>query len=138
MTEARLRDRPARGWTLIELMLVLALTGLMTAWALPGGGALLQRAQRSQARLTMLQLAHWLERYASAQGRYPATLPVTTWDPSGLSYQITYTGDANTYTLLALPSRSQADDPCGTLSLDHLGHRGVRQSRWTSEACWTR
>lgn len=129
--------RPS-GWTLLELLLVLALVGVISGWSLPLAQGMMQRAQRSQARLTLLQLSHWLERYASAQGRYPDALPASAWDATGLRYQITYATQAQGFVLMAVPLPSQADDPCNTFSLDHLGVRGVRQARWTAERCWNR
>ncbi len=130
--------RHSRGWTLVELLLALALIGLISGWALPIAQGMLQRTQRSQARLSLLSTAHCLERYASAQGRYPNTLPATAWETSGLNYQIVYTGENQTFLLLAVPQRSQAGDPCGTLSLDHQGVRGVRLAQWSAEMCWSR
>ena len=135
MTEAA--SRPY-GWTLLELLVVLALVGVISGWSLPLAQGMMQRAQRSQARLTLLQISHWLERYASAQGRYPDALPASAWNATGLHYQITYTAQAQGFVLLAVPLPSQAGDPCNIFSLDHQGVRGVRQARWTAELCWSR
>ena len=63
------------GWTLIELLFVLALMGLCAGLAAPSYHGLQQRSQRAQARMLLLQTAQSLERTAGVQGSYPTTLP---------------------------------------------------------------
>lgn len=128
------------GWTLIELLVVLCLVGLLAQWALPGAAELVQRTRRGEARLALLQAAHWLERYAAAQGRYPETLPDSAAVVPSQSYRLSYSVAAagQRYTVLAIPLGVQALDPCGTLSLDQAGTRGVRAASATAQTCWSR
>jgi type IV pilus assembly protein PilE len=133
------QDRNARGWSLVELLLVLCIVGLLTQWALPSAAEWVQRTRRNEARLALLQTAHWLERYAAAQGRYPDTLPDSAWSVPSQSYRLSYTATTGQrYTLLAVPLGAQASDPCGTLSLDQAGARGVRLASWNATTCWSR
>ena len=129
---------PCGGWTLIELLLVLSLVGLLTQWALPSAIEWMQRARRNEARLALLQTAHWLERYAAAQGRYPESLPDSAWSVPSQSYRLNYTLSGPGYTVLAVPLGAQASDPCGSLSLDQAGARGVRLASWSAQTCWSR
>lgn len=131
---------PRNGWTLVELLLVVCIVGLLTQWALPSATEWLQRTRRSEARLALLQTAHWLERYAATQGRYPDTLPDSAWSVPSQSYRLSYTATAagQRYTLLAIPQAAQALDPCGTLSLDQAGTRGVRLGSGNVQTCWSR
>lgn len=128
------------GWTLIELLLVLGVVGLLAQWSMPLGTEWMQRARRTEARLALLQTAHWLERYAAAQGRYPDTLPDSAWTIPSQSYRLSYTpaSAGQRYTLLAIPLGVQAQDPCGTFSLDQAGARGVRAANWSALICWSR
>ncbi len=128
------------GWSLVELLLVLCIVGLLTQWALPSASEWVQRTRRNEARLALLQTAHWLERYAAAQGRYPDTLPDSAWSVPSQSYRLSYTAAAagQRFTLLATPLGAQASDPCGTLSLDQAGARGVRLASWNTQTCWSR
>jgi type IV pilus assembly protein PilE len=130
--------RSSAGWTLIELLLVLSIVGLLVQWALPLGSDLMQRTRRNEARLVLLQTAHWLERYAAAQGRYPDTLPDNVWRTANLSYRLSYSVAEQRYTLLAIPLGAQTQDPCGSLSLDAYGTREVREARWSALTCWNR
>jgi type IV pilus assembly protein PilE len=125
---------------LVELLIVLGLVGLLAQWALPLGVELTQRARRNEGRLALLQTAHWLERYAAAQGRYPDTVPDSVWPLTPQSYRLSYTATSQgqRYTLLAIPSGAQVTDPCGTLSLDQAGTRGVRSAIWSAQTCWSR
>lgn len=131
---------PQLGWTLIELLWVLGIVGLLAQWALPLQVELLQRTRRNEARLALLQTAHWLERSAAVQGRYPELLPDSAWSVPSQSYRLSYTAvnAGQRYTLLAVPIGPQALDTCGTLTLDQSGSRGVRGARASALTCWSR
>lgn len=137
MTPAHARGR---GLSLIELLVVLACIAILTHLALPDLGVWQQRSQRAQARSALLHAAQWLERSAAANGRYPSPseVPARAWQIDGLRYQITARLDAQSYTLRATPIESQTSDPCGVLTLDHLGQRGVEQAQATPASCWSR
>ena len=130
----------ASGWTLIELLLVLAIVGLLAQWAVPLQVDLMQRTRRNEARLALLQTALWLERNAAAQGRYPEALPDSAWSIPSLGYRLNYTALASgqRYSLLAIPQGPQTQDACGTLSLDQSGSRGVVAARLSATTCWSR
>ncbi|MBU3712984.1 MAG: prepilin-type N-terminal cleavage/methylation domain-containing protein, partial [Limnohabitans sp.] len=92
--------KPApRGWTLLELLMALGLMGLCASLALPAYQAILQRSQRSQARVLLMQTAHWLERSAALQGSYPLVLPSSVWQQEGLNYQLDLVSDGVHYVL---------------------------------------
>ena len=128
------------GFTLLELTIALACTAILTSLAWPNYQALLQRNQRAQARTALLQAAHWLERAASANGNYPAPaeVPTNVLQMEGMNYKLSLTSTAQTYTLSAIPVGSQSTDTCGTLTLNHLGARGVQNASSTAAQCWGR
>lgn len=125
------------GWTLIELLFVLALMGLCAGLAAPSYHGLQQRSQRAQARMLLLQTAQSLERTAGVQGSYPTTLPAIAVTPNAPSYQLSLVSDGTHYVLTATPWGSQADDACGSLTLSDTGIRGVVNGRLSSSACWS-
>lgn len=136
---------PPRGFSLIELVLVLAIAAILSAIALPSYHEYIRRGHRAQARAALLQAQQWLERAATATGSYPAALPAALSGESdaGKRYRIAYapSGDPITgYTLTATPGGAQAGDPCGSYTLAHTGLRGAGNT--TAGAivaeCWDR
>ncbi len=132
--------RTPKGFTLIELLIALACIALLASLAWPSYQNLVLRSQRAQARASLLQAAHWLERAASANGSYPliADVPASVLQVDGQRYRMTVSSTAQSYTLSAIPLGSQAADTCGTLTLNHLGVRSVQGASQTAAQCWGR
>jgi type IV pilus assembly protein PilE len=129
-----------KGFTLIELLIALACIALLASLAWPSYQSIVLRSQRAQARASLLQAAHWLERAASANGSYPLTadVPASVLQVDGQRYRMTVTSTAQSYTLSAIPLGSQAADTCGTLTVNHLGVRSVLGASETAAQCWSR
>jgi type IV pilus assembly protein PilE len=140
MTEAHAMTRSARGFSLIELMFVMACVGVLVAWGLPHYQSLMQRHHRAQARTALLQMAHWMERSASANGSYPLPqeLPASLLSNPDLSYQFSVISTSYTYSLMATPTGTQTQDMCGTLTLNHAGVRDVKNANSSANDCWQR
>lgn len=135
------RHRPTdRGFTLMELLIVLVCIALLTSLAWPSYQSLILRSQRAQARASLLQAAHWMTRAASANGSYPlaAEVPPSVLTIDGQRYQMTVVSTAQSYTLSATPLGAQAADSCGILTLNHLGVRSVQGASQTAAQCWSR
>ena len=128
------------GFTLIEVLVAMACVAVLVTVAWPSYQGLIERSQRAQARTALLQAAHWLERAASANGSYPAStdIPASVLQVEGRRYQIQVTSSPQSYTLSALPLGSQSADACGTLTLSHLGVRGVQGASQSAAQCWSR
>jgi type IV pilus assembly protein PilE len=129
-----------KGFTLIEMLIALACVALLASVAWPSYQSLILRSQRAQARASLLQAAHWLERAASANGSYPlaADVPASVLQIDGQRYKMTVTSAAQSYTLSASPLGTQATDTCGTLIINHLGVRSVQGASQTAAQCWSR
>jgi type IV pilus assembly protein PilE len=129
-----------KGFTLIEMLIALACVALLASVAWPSYQSLILRSQRAQARASLLQAAHWLERAASANGSYPlaADVPASVLQIDGQRYKMTVTSAAQSYTLSASPLGTQATDTCGTLMVNHLGVRSVQGASQTAAQCWSR
>lgn len=130
-----------RGFTLIEVMIVVAIVGILSAIAYPSYAEYIRRGHRAEARAGLLQAAQWMERAATATGTYPLTaaFPATLKKIPSDRYDITVVStDRSTYTLTATPKGAQTGDKCGKYTLTQAGVRDaspLTQGATVAE-CW--
>ena len=136
------------GFTLIELMIVVAIIGIIAAVAYPSYQEYVRNAKRADAETALMELAHVRERYYTANGRYvdgdgdEPDLPFTQAPRDGgtKAYDIELveaSTSATAYVLQAVPTGSMANDKCGTLTLANTGAKGQKAGMTTAE-CWKR
>lgn len=128
------------GFTLIEVMIVLAIVGILSAIAYPSYQSHIVSTRRSTATGCLSEVAQQMERRFTASLSYNSTttLPIAncTTDLTGF-YALSFsTGEPNasTYKIQAIPQGAQTRDVCGTLTLDQKGVKGVGGS--TLKNCW--
>jgi type IV pilus assembly protein PilE len=141
----------ASGFTLLELLLTLAIAGILAAIAWPGYAAILRRAQRDEARLALLGVQYAEElRYQRFLSYSDALDTPTAEGGLGLaprsasgSYTLAVelSGSGQGYRAIARPASSgpQAQDQlCARLMIDETGHRSAvdADGRDTSLQCW--
>jgi type IV pilus assembly protein PilE len=81
-----------------------------------------------------------MERYASANGSYPLpqNIPSSVGAQPAVSYQLQVVSSSDSFTLMAVPTGKQLDDPCSTLTLSHNGVRDVKNASISANDCWQR
>lgn len=132
--------RVASGFTLIEMMIVVALVAVLATIVLPSYQDSLRKARRTDARGALTTIAQLIERYNTEKNTYVgATLGTAATDLyKAVSENGYYTLSlsnlaAGTFTITATPAGSQASDGCGTYTLDQAGTRG---STLPVAKCW--
>lgn len=132
----------SRGFTLIELVIVVAVIAILAAIALPSYQDSVRKSRRGQAKADMLEIVQMLERAYTTDRTYARYNPLPSpFDQSphegDARYAIAISNvTATTYTLTATPQGSQANDTrCGTLTIDHMGVKGESGSGTIAD-CW--
>ena len=118
------------GFTLIELMIVIAVIAILAAIALPAFNEQVRKSRRSEAMADVGALQLAMERWRADHPTYAgsgAGYPVV---PSNSHYLITPTANATTYTFTASPQNAQAGDRCGNL----VAVAGQKPS-WATASC---
>lgn len=137
-----------RGFTLIELMIVVLVIGILAAVAIPAYQNYITRAARTKATQALMNLAGVEERYFYSNNTYTKTLSNlgVTSSPYCMEscsdsryYTITIPSASSTdYTLQAVPGATQAaqDGACGTLTLNRAGQKAASGDPSNVKRCW--
>lgn len=137
--------RRSRGFSLIEIAVVVAISGILASVAYPSYQNQVRNSRRADAQSVLMQAAEFLERHYTENLRYDASATGTAVAlPAALSeapregatkyYTVSLESvTPSTYLLRAVPKGAQASDSCGTLKLDNVGAKTA-----VLATCWQR
>ncbi len=131
-----------RAFTLIELMVTVAIIGILAGIAYPSYRDSVMKSRRADAQGALLAYANSMEQYFTVYSTYlavptivaPPTNAGTTYYTIAISTSPAAT--ASTYTINATPIDAQATDICGTLTLTSTGAKGYTGTSGSKTLCW--
>jgi len=130
------------GFTLIELMITVAVIGILAAIAFPSFIDQIRKSRRADAKAELTNQAQKIERDYTLNNSYSTAVNNVIGASGVLSsekhYQVVATSStASTYTLEARPQGDQANDKCKNLTLTSTGVKNVNGGTITNPSqCW--
>jgi type IV pilus assembly protein PilE len=142
---ASLRRSAPRGFTLIELMITVAIVAILAAVALPSYSQYMRKARRGDAQSFMSEVAARQQHFLLDRRTYATDITASPADgglgmtiPANVSTYYTVTLDPPTappppnFMVRARPIGSQAGEPCGVLTLNQAGQKTATGTG----SCW--
>lgn len=139
-------NRGIQGFTLVELMIVVAIIGVLVAIAYPSYMQYIHRSWRESARLCLMDMAQQMERRYAADLSYGPVLDSAGFDIIFTTACVTEGDMGNRYRfhgivnngfiLQAAPKAGQKNDDCGQLEINQSGTKTVNGGTAGVTDCW--
>jgi len=130
-----------KGFTLLELMITVAVVGILAAISIPSYMSHMVKVRRAAAAACLMEGAQYAERSYTTNMKY-ANMEIDKAfggcrNEINTHYELSLKADDKTYTLTATPINRQltSDTKCAALTIDNTGAKGITGSGKLAE-CW--
>ena len=149
--------QPDTGFTLIELMIAVAIVAILAAIAYPSYVEQVARGRRADGQSALLETAQWIERQYTFSNAYNLKSDGTAMNTAALPalkpktaqiYTLSFgdkaggstTPTAGGFTLRVVPAGAMSGDKCGTLTLTNTGLKDISGTAGGASVatCWDR
>ncbi|MBB4592320.1 type IV pilus assembly protein PilE [Xanthomonas arboricola] len=125
----------SHGFTLIELMIVVAVVAILAAIAYPNYADYVRKSRRAQAKADLVEYMQLAERFHTVQNTYVGFQLPKTFSPregGTAAYSLGPSQQTqSTFVITATPGAAQSADKCGTLTIDQASRKTPARSE-----CW--
>lgn len=131
-------ERKRCGFSMIELIVVIAIVAVLTALAVPSYQRYVQRGHRADAVRTLLEMAACQERLRAESAYYDTSRCLGGTDTAYYRFRFEPVDQERSlsFRAVASPTKALEEDNCGELHLDQAGSRGVSGEQGRLAACW--
>jgi len=128
------------GFTLIELMIAVAIVGILISIAIPSYSSQVQKSRRTSAQTALLDIASREAKYYSTNNAFTNSMtnlgyanagPIAVPDTASNYYNLSVVLNGAGFIATAAPVGNQAADACGSFTIDYLGVKSAGATQ-----CW--
>lgn len=127
-----------RGFTLVELMVTVAVIAIIASIAYPSYQEQIRKTRRSEAKAALMDAVAKAERHYTQFGNYGGTIALPATTENGyyaIALTAATTASPQTFSVTATRAGQQASDKCGNFTIDQTQAKSVAGGSLAGAAC---